>query len=72
MNGGTLRGQADGFTLEILSKLSDTKALDNETTFLQYAAHIAYYEAPESRAIINQLKILREASKVTKISFELQ
>ncbi|GJQ08265.1 hypothetical protein GpartN1_g56.t1 [Galdieria partita] len=65
MNGGTIRGQADGFILDILSKLSDTKAIDNETTFLQYAAHVAYYDAAESRAVVMELKILREASKIS-------
>lgn len=65
MNGGTIRGQADGFLLDILSKLPDTKAIDNETTFLQYAAHVAYYDAPESRAIVSELKILRDASKIS-------
>jgi hypothetical protein len=69
MNGGTIRGQADGFLLDILSKLPDTKAIDNETTFLQYAAHVAYYDAPESRAIVSELKILRDASKVSWYGF---
>ncbi|XP_014280845.2 protein cappuccino isoform X3 [Halyomorpha halys] len=37
MNGGNRqRGQADGFGLEILSKLKDVKSTDNSTTLLHY------------------------------------
>ncbi len=34
LNGGTARGQADGFHLEILPKLRDVKATDNSTHLL--------------------------------------
>ncbi|XP_065357754.1 protein cappuccino isoform X2 [Calliphora vicina] len=37
MNGGNRqRGQADGFTLEILSKLKDVKSKDSQTTLLHF------------------------------------
>lgn len=37
MNGGNLnRGQADGFGLEILSKLKDVKSKDSKVTLLHY------------------------------------
>lgn len=37
MNGGNLsRGQADGFGLEILSKLKDVKSKDSQTTLLHF------------------------------------
>eukprot|EP01136_Pigoraptor_vietnamica_P019130 Opistho-1_new@66314 len=36
MNGGTTRGQADGFNVEILSKLRDVKTVDNDSSLLDY------------------------------------
>lgn len=37
MNGGNMqRGQADGFTLDILPKLRDVKSKDNAYTFLHF------------------------------------
>ncbi|XP_054885626.1 formin-2 isoform X1 [Poeciliopsis prolifica] len=42
MNGGNRsRGQADGFTLDILPKLKDVKSCDNSTSLLSYI--VAYY-----------------------------
>ncbi|XP_021172905.2 formin-2 isoform X2 [Fundulus heteroclitus] len=42
MNGGNRsRGQADGFTLDILPKLKDVKSSDNSTSLLSYI--VAYY-----------------------------
>lgn len=39
MNGGTTRGQADGFGLEILPKLKDVKSRDNSHNLLQFVVH---------------------------------
>ena len=39
MNGGTTRGQADGFGLEILPKLKDVKSKDNAHNLLQFVVH---------------------------------
>ncbi|ELT96908.1 hypothetical protein CAPTEDRAFT_120894, partial [Capitella teleta] len=36
MNGGTHRGQADGFNLAILPKLKDVRSMDNNFNLLQY------------------------------------
>jgi ElaB/YqjD/DUF883 family membrane-anchored ribosome-binding protein len=47
MNGGNMqRGQADGFTLEILPKLRDVKSKDNSSTFLHFivAKYIEMYD----------------------------
>uniref|UniRef100_A0A8C6SP07 FH2 domain-containing protein n=1 Tax=Neogobius melanostomus TaxID=47308 RepID=A0A8C6SP07_9GOBI len=42
MNGGNrTRGQADGFTLDILPKLKDVKSSDNSQSLLSYV--VAYY-----------------------------
>jgi len=42
MNGGTPKGQADGFALEDLSKMSVTKDLDNKTSLLEYAVALLH------------------------------
>lgn len=36
MNGGTSRGQADGFGLDLLAVIQDVKAKDNSCTLIQY------------------------------------
>ena len=47
MNGGTARGQADGFGLEILAKLKDVKSKDNAQNLLHYvvAQYVRKYDA---------------------------
>lgn len=41
MNGGNMaRGQADGFGLEILSKLKDVKSKDSKVTLLHYVVRL--------------------------------
>lgn len=41
MNGGNVsRGQADGFELEILTKLKDVKSKDHTFTLLHYLVHV--------------------------------
>jgi hypothetical protein len=40
MNGGTARGQADGFTMEALDTLANTKDLSNSISLLD---HISSY-----------------------------
>uniref|UniRef100_A0A0L8HL97 FH2 domain-containing protein n=1 Tax=Octopus bimaculoides TaxID=37653 RepID=A0A0L8HL97_OCTBM len=51
MNGGHMkRGQADGFGLEILSKLKDVKSKDNRTSLLQYVVkeYVQRYEQEDA------------------------
>ena len=58
MNGGTSRGQADGFGLEILAKLKDVKSKDNSQNLLQYvvARYVRTYdccvETPQGGATV--------------------
>ncbi|CAD5125547.1 DgyrCDS13751 [Dimorphilus gyrociliatus] len=40
MNGTTQRGQADGFDLHILTKLTDVKSFDKQTNLLQFICHL--------------------------------
>ena len=41
MNGGTAKGQADGFNISVLTKLDSTKDRTNRVTLLQYIAELA-------------------------------
>lgn len=47
LNGGTNKGQADGFNLEALSKLSSTKDAENKSTLLDYVIELAKVHCPE-------------------------
>lgn len=40
MNGGTNRGQADGFQLSVLNKVKDVKTQDNSKNLLQYIVEV--------------------------------
>ncbi|KAL9974844.1 hypothetical protein ACROYT_G011940 [Oculina patagonica] len=40
MNGGTNRGQADGFQLSVLNKIKDVKTQDNETNLMKYIVQV--------------------------------
>lgn len=56
MNGGNMaRGQADGFGLEIMSKLKDVKSKDSQITLLHYIV----------RTYIKQLEMPLEGGKLT-------
>ena len=40
MNGGTARGQADGFQMNVLQKLKDVKTQDGSLNLLQYVVRL--------------------------------
>lgn len=48
MNGGTARGQADGFNLLVLTKLRDVKSQDNTSTLVAYLVHEICRDDPNS------------------------
>lgn len=48
MNGGTARGQADGFSLTVLTKLRDVKTQDNSSTLVAYLVHLLCKDDPDS------------------------
>lgn len=53
MNGGNMmRGQADGFGLEILSKLKDVKSKDSQVTLLHYIVRV-YIKNIENPCLTN-------------------
>jgi len=61
MNGGNKdRGQADGFEIELLPKLNDTKNSSNTMTLLQYVAKVAAARIPEANKLSEELKSVFE------------
>lgn len=79
MNGGTPRGQADGFDLEILAKLDDVKSRDNSSTLLQFVVQqlVAQHDgdltcgAPSPFDAAADLSLVREV-KLDQLDAELQ
>lgn len=68
MNGGNRqRGQADGFGLEILSKLKDVKSTDNSTTLLHYIVR-AYIKQCSEGPITEVALPVPEPSDIEKAS----
>ncbi|ELR17045.1 formin domain containing protein [Acanthamoeba castellanii str. Neff] len=48
LNGGSFRGSAYGFKLDVLNKLRDTKSADGETTLLHYLVKLVNSKYPEA------------------------
>ncbi|XP_074646006.1 uncharacterized protein LOC141902259 [Tubulanus polymorphus] len=72
MNGGTARGQADGFNLDILNKIKDVKGVQNSMNLLNYTVrmYITKYESEDAGKNGTQFKlpdpaILRQAGYVS-------
>jgi hypothetical protein len=64
LNGGTARGQADGFVISMLPKLADTKSgFDKNTSLLSYMVKHLYKIRPTLMAMGSEPK-LQEAGKV--------
>ncbi|KAF2077853.1 hypothetical protein CYY_000815 [Polysphondylium violaceum] len=58
MNGGSGRGQADGFNLEILDTLTSTKDVENKVTLLEYVAKISMEKYPKTLQLATELDSL--------------
>jgi len=65
MNGGTKRGQADGFNLEIINKLYVMKDNSGETNLLEF---IAVYSRKNNPSLLQGLKEMTYAEKVCAYS----
>jgi hypothetical protein len=63
LNGGTRRGEAFGFKLTSLSKLTDTKTADNKRTLLHYIVDIVENQAPHLLNFADELVHVTAASK---------
>lgn len=74
MNGGTAKGQADGFNLKCLPKLDMTKDKTNKVTLIQYICSTCYQKHPETSELVSELKPIHTAKDVQleKIEKELE
>jgi len=65
MNGGNKqRGQADGFDLECLPKLSDTKDKSNKETLLQYMVRFLNKSKPDAMKLKDEWENVADAARV--------
>ena len=62
LNGGTYRGQARGFRLETLLRLTDVKAVDRKTSLLHFVAKELKKSAPEVEFLAGELKSVARAA----------
>ncbi|PVU98345.1 hypothetical protein BB559_001636 [Furculomyces boomerangus] len=65
MNGAGFRGGAFGFKISSLTKLMDTKALDNKTTLLHFLASTLEEHFPETLEVLVELKPVDSACRVS-------
>ena len=76
LNGGNKqRGQADGFTIDILPKLKDVKSKDNLSNLLVYIVKFCTEKYDEKRGTADAVLPVPEPSdveKCTNIDFETQ
>ena len=62
LNGGTYRGQARGFRLETLLRLTDVKAVDRKTSLLHFVAKELKKSAPEIASLSDELATVKKAA----------
>ncbi|KYQ90479.1 actin binding protein [Tieghemostelium lacteum] len=60
MNGGSSRGQADGFNLEILDAITNTKDIDGKQTLLDYIVKVSIDKYPKTGQIASELEPLKQ------------
>ena len=68
LNGGTQRGQADGFGLDILAKLKDVKSKDNSQHLLQYVVtqYVRRHDVDAQQQVDKMLCPVPEAADLSK------
>ena len=62
LNGGTYRGQARGFRLETLLRLTDVKAVDRKTSLLHFVAKELQKTAPGVEFLSTELETVKAAA----------
>lgn len=67
MNSGTRNGQAFGFEISFLPKLSGTKDVENKTTLLHYIVETIERKFPE---LLNFYEELEHVDRASRVSFE--
>jgi len=65
VNGGTNRGNAVGFKLGSLTKITDTKSTDNKSTLMNYLTKVVQDQYPDHIDFTKELSHVEAASKVS-------
>ena len=65
LNGGTYRGQARGFRLEMLLRLTDVKAVDRKTSLLHFVAKELKKSAPGVEFLATELASVKAAAALS-------
>ena len=65
MNGGTAKGQADGFQIDLLPKLADTKDVENKTTLLQHVVEFLAEKHPGTLKFPTTVPNVRQAVRLS-------
>lgn len=68
LNGGTKRGQADGFHLDYLPKFVNTKSIDNSTNLLEFSARLLVAKSTAYRQVTADLQSVSDAAASPDIS----
>eukprot|EP01132_Coremiostelium_polycephalum_P002750 gene2750-3417_t len=63
MNSGSARGNAEGFKLNFLVSLANTKSVDNKTTLLHFIAQLIYTKNPQLMISKDSIPSLEAASR---------
>mmetsp|Transcript_15476 Transcript_15476/g.36956 ORF Transcript_15476/g.36956 Transcript_15476/m.36956 type:complete len:438 (+) Transcript_15476:3-1316(+) len=71
LNGGTARGQADGFDLDFLEKLCDTKG-GGDVTLLEHCVILLQKHAPKGLALDEELHVLLAATRISTDDIQAQ
>lgn len=66
LNAGTAKGSARGFRLEILPKLSETKARDRVSTLLHYITGMLAMKDPDALLFAEDMKDVVKAKRISK------
>lgn len=64
LNGGTPKGQADGFSLDILTKLNSIKDVNNKT-LMQYVCSMVFKDDEVKESIKKKFPCLGESAKIS-------
>jgi hypothetical protein len=65
MNGGGFRGGAYGFTLDTLTKIKDTKTVDNKKNLMHYLAIVLQRDYPDVFNFAEELPQVKHAARST-------
>eukprot|EP00455_Lapot_gusevi_P043633 TRINITY_DN5334_c0_g1_i9.p1 TRINITY_DN5334_c0_g1~~TRINITY_DN5334_c0_g1_i9.p1 ORF type:complete len:257 (+),score=91.31 TRINITY_DN5334_c0_g1_i9:82-852(+) len=68
MNGGTNKGQADGFDITILPQLNTTKNVNNSATLLSFVARVARARIAQAPKLLDEIPTIGDAAREMPLS----